>query len=96
MFFINFVPKVKYERGCLKLKTSGTTYIVTLRPIAEDWNFQVKLTFEDGKHSRFIPQKPNLLFRKLEETDNIKAGEYAGEVISFYATGAGTSITFFP
>jgi len=40
-------------------------------------NFQLKLTLQDGKHSRFIPQKPNLLFRELEEIGNIKAGEYA-------------------
>jgi len=59
-------------------------------------SFQVKLSLEDRKHSRFIPQKPKLLFRELEEIGNIKAGEYAGEVISFYATCDSTSITFFP
>jgi len=37
--------------------------------------FQVKLILEDRKHSRFIPQKPKLLFRELEEIGNIKVGE---------------------
>lgn len=68
--------------------------MVTLHHIPEDLNFQVNLSLEDRKHSSFIPQKPNLLFREMEKIGNIKAKECAGEVISFYATGAGTSITF--
>jgi hypothetical protein len=51
---------------------------------------------ENRKHNRFIPKKLELLFRELEETGNIKAREYTGDVVSFYATGASASIIFFP
>jgi hypothetical protein len=59
-------------------------------------NPEVKLSLEDMKHSRFIPQKLKLLFGELEETGYIKTREYAGEVVSFVRLVLVSSITFFP
>jgi hypothetical protein len=89
------VAKFKYHPSHLTVKLLGTTYPATQCYIPEDCILQDKLSSENRRHSRIIPQMAELLLKEVEETGSTKARECMGEVVYFYATGAGTT-TFSP